>query len=372
MNENRAVFSISSIFALRMLAIFMFLPVFTLYASSLQGANPFLIGIAIGIYGLAQAICQLSFGSWSDQHGRKPMIVIGLCFFIIGSLLGAVTHSIYLMIIARTLQGMGAVGSTLMALLADLTSEKNRTKNMAILGVGMGVSSTLAMIAGPAIAAHYHLSGLFLVGAMLTTFCLIILWRIVPQPSKINFTQTSLWSSYHLVLKDALLRRWSLGIFLLHAIFTALFYACPLLLKPLLHDSAYFYLSILGISFVLLFPSIFLVEKKKKMPQAYRASIFLLLMAQIILYFFHQTLIDIGIALVLFFLGFNFLEAALPSMMSKQASASLRGTTMSLYSCAQFLGIFVGGILAGTLYSLWNIEGIFGFTTILAAIWLIV
>lgn len=374
--EIRSILSLSSIFALRMLAVFMLIPVFTLYASSLKGASGFLIGIAIGIYGLVQAVCQLPLGAWSDKCNRKIIITLGLALFALGSLLAAWTDNIYLMIAARMLQGMGAVGSTLMALLADLTSEKNRTKAMAVLGISMGLSSALAMIAGPAIAAHYGLSGVFLASAFLALCSMVILWGITPQPTHtvaLSVKSISMITLFRQILKEPLLLQWDIGIFLLHAIFTALFYACPLILKPLLPDTAYFYLIIIGITFVLLFPSISLAEKKQKMPQAFVISIALLLVAQCILLiscYFSPTLWNIGTALVLFFLGFNFLEAALPSMITKVAPQAMRGTAMSVYSCAQFLGIFVGGIFAGIAYSFGGVIAVFILTTIFAIIWL--
>lgn len=374
--EIRSVLSLSSIFALRMLAVFMLIPVFTLYASSLKGASSFLIGIAIGIYGLVQAICQLPLGALSDKYNRKLIITLGLALFALGSLLAAWTDNIYLMIAARMLQGMGAVGSTLMALLADLTSEKNRTKAMAVLGISMGLSSALAMIVGPAIAAHYGLSGVFLASAFLAVGSIVILWGVTPRPMHmvaLSIKSISMVTLFRQILKEPLLLQWDMGIFLLHAIFTALFYACPLILKPLLPDTAYFYLIIIGITFVLLFPSISLAEKKRKTSQAFVISIILLLIAQCILLvscYFQPTLWNIGAALVLFFLGFNFLEAALPSMITKAAPPAMRGTAMSVYSCAQFLGIFVGGTLAGIAFSFGGVIAIFMLTTLFAIIWL--
>lgn len=374
--EIRSIFSLSSIFALRMLAVFMLVPVFTVYASSLEGASSFLIGIAIGIYGLVQATCQLPLGALSDKYNRKLIITLGLALFALGSLLAAWTDNIYLMIAARMLQGMGAVGSTLMALLADLTSEKNRTKAMAVLGISMGFSSALAMIVGPAIAAHYGLSGVFLASAFLAVGSIVILWGVTPHPAHtiaLSIKSFSMVTLFRQVLKEPLLLQWDMGIFLLHAIFTALFYACPLILKPLLSDTAYFYLIIIGITFVLLFPSISLAEKKRKTSQAFVISIILLLIAQCILLvscYFQPTLWNIGAALVLFFLGFNFLEAALPSMITKAAPPAMRGTAMSVYSCAQFLGIFVGGTLAGIAFSFGGVIAIFMLTTLFAIIWL--
>lgn len=373
--EIKSALSLSGIFAFRMLAIFMFVPIFSVYAQTLSGATPFLIGIAIGIYGLTQAICQLPLGAFSDKLGRKPVIALGLIIFSIGSLIGAFADNITWLILARILQGAGAVGSTLIALLADLTSEKNRTKAMALMGVSMGLSSALAIIAGPAIASHFGLSGVFFTSVLLSIGSIGILYSIVPTPSSHpshDFIENvSFIHLFKKVLTEPKLLQLDLGIFLLHAIFTALFFVCPLILKNLIHDSAFFYLPIIGVAFLLLFPSIMIAEKKKKMPTAFLISIAILLLSQLSLLFFHKTLGLIGVALSVFFLGFNFLEAALPSLVSKAAPSHMKGTAMSVYSSAQFFGIFIGGTFAGIIYPFGGATGIFIFTSILALFWLL-
>ncbi len=371
--EIKSTLSLSSIFGLRMLAIFMFIPIFTAYTETLKGATPLLMGIAMGIYGLTQAICQLPFGAWSDKFGRKPMIAIGLLLFILGSLIGALSDNIYWIIIARILQGAGAVGSTLMALLADLTSPKNRTKAMAVIGISMGVFSALAIITGPAIASHYGLSGVFFASMLLAFGSLGILYGITPNPANTVLLQKNkvpLRQLFQTVLKEKNLLSLNAGIFLLHAIFTAMFYACPLILKPLISDTAWFYLPILIIAFLLLFPCIILAEKKRQMPIAFIISIGVLMLSQIALLFFHGTLEFIGAALSLFFIGFNFLEASLPSLVSKIALPETKGTAMGVYSSSQFLGIFFGGTCAGIIYPFGGATSIFIFTTALALIWL--
>lgn len=371
--EIKSALSLSSIFGLRMLAIFMFIPIFTAYTETLQGATPFLMGVAMGVYGLTQAIFQLPLGAWSDKSGRKPVIMTGMLLFAAGSLIGAFADNIHLMILARALQGTGAVGSTLMALLADLTSEKNRTKAMAGIGISMGLFSALAIITGPAVANHFGLSGVFVTSTLLTGGSLIILYLITPNPSTPIYPRTqsvSMIQLFRSVLKDPVLLQLDLGIFLLHAIFTAMFYACPLILKSLISDTAFFYLPILVVAFVLLFPCILFAERKKQMSHAFLISIAILFFSQILLTFFHNTLWVIGIALSIFFISFNFLEAALPSMVSKKATSKTKGTAMGIYSSAQFLGIFAGGTCAGFIFSLSGIIGVFIFTSFLAAIWL--
>ncbi len=372
--EIRSALSLSSIFGLRMLAVFMLVPIFTAYTQTLQGATPLLMGVAMGIYGLTQAIFQIPLGTWSDKLGRKPIAMAGLLIFALGSLLGAFAHNITLMILARALQGVGAIGSTLMALLADLTSEKNRTKAMAAVGISIGLFSALAIGIGPLIASYFGLSGVFVTSTLLTGGSLLILCFLVPSSSVKN--STSLPKSFAELLQIALtnptLLKLNLGIFLLHTIFTATFYACPLILKSLLPDTGSFYLLILGGSFILLFPLISYTEKNKKTSTAFSASVALLLISQVILTFFSTSLYFIAIALFLFFLGFNFLESILPSLVSKSATTSAKGTAMGIYSCSQFLGIFIGGLLAGSLFKWSGSQGIFIFTSVLSLLWLII
>jgi len=373
-SELKSTLSLSGIFALRMLSVFMLVPIFSIYANKLNHATPALAGIAMGIYGLTQAIFQIPLGIWSDKIGRKPVITAGLLLFGLGSLLGATAHNIWLLIVARALQGAGAVGSTIIALLADVTSEKNRTKAMAVIGIAMGISSAAAIILGPAIASLWGFSGVFLSGAFLTLGSLLVL-----HSSFNNITENSLhFDKFQLrylvssALKQPALLKLDFSIFALHAIFTAMFYTMPFLLKPILNNAATLYLPILLIAFILLFPCIFLAEKYKKMALAVRCSIVLILISQFMLAMFHPTLTLVSILVTLFFIGFNFLEAALPSLVSKTASTEAKGTAMGFYSSAQFLGIFIGGTLAGTFYPIVGIEGIFYITSFLAILWLFI
>jgi MFS family permease len=370
--ELKSTLSLSTIFGLRMLAIFMYIPIFTAYTQNLKGSTPLLMGIALGVYGLTQAIFQIPFGAWSDRVGRKPMIFFGLFIFFIGSLIGIFAENIIWLILARALQGVGAVGSSLMALLADLTSQKNRTKAMAAIGVSMGIFSTLALISGPAIALHFGFSSVFLASALLTLISISILYGITPDPKPTVSMRRifSLSVLFQSVLKNPYILSLNVGIFLLHAIFTALFYACSLLLKPLVHNASFFYLPVLMISFLFLFPCIYIAEKKKKTFLAFVSSIFILLLAQIILIYFPSNILFIGTALSFFFIGFNFLEASLPSMISKAATPESQGTAMGIYSSAQFFGIFVGGTSAGAIDSLGNTTTVLIFTACLSLIWL--
>ena len=368
--ELRSVLSLSSIFALRMMAVFALVPVFTSYASTLSGVTPMLLGIAVGIYGLVQAIFQLPLGVLSDTKGRKYIATLGMLFFLIGSLLAAFSTNINYIILARILQGMGAIGSTLIALLADLTLDKNRTKAMAVMGISMGLASAIAIILGPWAANHGGLKEVFLWSAVFTFLSIIILNFITPNPTHISSISVSWTKLVRTGLKDKILYPWHMSIFLLHVLFTAMFYAVPLLLKPLLPHAIPFYLWVLAISFFFLLPSIGWAERKKKTKEAFIFSIFVMLSAQIGLYFFHETRMQFGVSLILFFMGFNFLEALLPSIISRLASTKTRGTAMSIYSCSQFLGIFVGGIVAGCLDTIFGLESIFIFTGCLGAIWL--
>ncbi len=228
--ERQAVISLSSIMSLRMIGLFMVLPVFSLYAHQLTGSTPTLIGIAIGIYGLAQALFQIPFGALSDRIGRKPIIAMGLCIFALGSLMAGFAHSIMLMILGRALQGIGAVGSTLLALMADLTREEQRTKAMAISGITIGFSFSIAMLLGPILSKWMPVNYLFLVATSLGLVGILVLYTLVPTPLTMSWHRDTEpeFSSFLKLLVDPQLAKLNIGILILHAIFTASFVVIPI------------------------------------------------------------------------------------------------------------------------------------------------
>lgn len=375
---SKTVFPIAAIFSFRMLGLFLLIPVFTLYAGNLQGATPTLIGLALGGYGLTQGLLQMPFGMLSDKWGRKPILTLGLSLFALGSLLGALTTSIYGMIFARVIQGTGAIGSVLIALMADLTPDEQRTKAMAVIGMTIGTSFSLAMVISPAITHHYGLSGIFTLTVVLALCGLGLLHWVIPTPTKEFFHADSEAnvSLFKPVLKNRHLQRLNMGIFCQHFILTATFFAIPLILSQQIKEGHLtqqwqFYLPLMVVSFLLMIPFIILAEKKKLMKPIFLAAVFVTALTQLFLAFNQHWLILCGLMLS-YFIAFNFLEASLPSLISKQANPNSKGTAMGIYSTSQFLGLFVGGSLAGVLYQ-WNgQQAIFLVNGFLSLVWLII
>lgn len=376
---SKTVFPIAAIFSFRMLGLFLLIPVFTLYATQLSGSTPTLIGFALGSYGLAQGLLQIPFGIWSDKFGRKPIITLGLITFACGSLLGAYTDSIFGMILARVLQGSGAVGSVLIALLADLTPDNQRTKAMAVIGMTIGTSFSLAMILSPLIANQFGLAGIFYLTVVLAIIGLILLHLVIPSPLKESFhadSETNL-SLFKSVITNPNLQRLNAGIFCQHLIFTATFFAIPMILREHVINGNlsvqwHFYLPLIIGAFVLIIPLIILAEKKKAMNIFFLVFIFVTCATQAFLAFYNMNWLALCLSMFAYFIAFSFLEAALPSLISRLASANNKGTAMGIYSTSQFLGIFAGGALAGFLYQLQGNLTIFLVNALIGLIWLLI
>ncbi|WP_133140376.1 MFS transporter [Legionella genomosp. 1] len=375
----KTVVPIAMLFSFRMLGLFMLIPVFSVLAVQLSGATASLIGIALGSYGLSQGILQIPFGLLSDRYGRKRMITIGLILFAAGSLWGALTHSIFGMIGARIVQGMGAIGSVLIALLADLTEDKDRTKAMAILGLTIGTSFIAAMIISPVLTHHYGLSSIFYLTFVLSLLGLIFLYTIVPSPEQERFHAESETNPQLLrtVLRDTRLQRLNAGIFFQHLVLTSTFYVVPMLLKAQiqlgnLSQQWHFYLPVLLLSFIVMLPFIYIAERMKKMRLIFLTAVSLTALAQLLLAVVPSTLLALFILIFIYFVAFNILEASLPSIISRQASKSNKGTAMGVYSTSQFLGIFAGGLLSGLSYQYVGITGLFIMNTIYSLIWLLI
>lgn len=375
---SKTVFPIAAIFSFRMLGLFLLIPVFTIYAANLKDATPALIGFALGGYGLTQGLLQMPFGMLSDRWGRKPILTLGLILFAIGSFLGALTDSIYGMILARTLQGTGAIGSVLIALLADLTPDDQRTKAMAVIGMTIGTSFSLAMVISPALSSHYGLAGIFYLTAGLAILGLILLHLLIPKPNKEIFHTDSEArpSLFKPVIKNRHLQRLNIGIFCQHFILTATFFAIPLILSQQVKEGAlaqqwHFYLPLMICSFIVMVPFIILAEKKKLMKEVFVTSVILTTLTQGLLTFFYHNWYSLCLLMFVYFIAFNILEASLPSLVSKQANPKMKGTAMGIYSTSQFLGLFAGGSLAGILYQWHSDEGIFIINALIGCIWII-
>ncbi|MDP1602120.1 MAG: MFS transporter [Legionella sp.] len=376
---TQSVFPIAAIFSFRMLGLFMLIPVFTVFAPQLEGATPALIGIALGSYGLSQGILQIPFGILSDRYGRKKVITAGLVLFIAGSLLGAVTHSIYGMILARTLQGTGAIGSVLIALLADLTTDDERTKSMAVIGMTIGISFSLAMVISPAITHHFGLSGIFYFTTLLAIGGLFLLHWVIPTPKRESFHVDSEAKSSLIktVIFDKQLQRLNAGIFFQHLILTSTFFAIPLLLQQQLKQGHltqqwHFYLPMMVVAFLIMIPFIFFAEKKKQMKPVFILAILITGTTQLLLSVTCNHWWSLCVLMLGYFAAFNILEASLPSLISKTAKPAMKGTAMGVYSSSQFLGIFVGGLMAGILFQHAGIGSIFISNALVSLLWVII
>jgi len=372
--ERRTTLALASILSMRMLGLFMILPVFALYAQKLPHTTPLLIGIAIGIYGLTQALLQIPFGMLSDKWGRKPMIIIGLLLFALGSVIAATATSITGIIIGRALQGCGAIAAVVLALTADLIREEHRLKTMAILGMTIGLSFVVALIIGPWLNQWLGVPGLFWLTAVFAGISLILLLTLVPQPITLRVHKDSEPNIKQLkqLLKDPQLLRLDIGILLLHMILTALFVVLPLSLQTQLESSyhSYLYLVVLVLAIITIIPLIIIGEKYRHLKALFVGAVTLLGISQFGLIYWHQSLINIGILLFLFFTAFNLLEASLPSLMSKLAPLESKGTAMGIYASAQFFGAFLGGVSGGWLHHYYGIEAVFLFAFGMSLIWL--
>jgi MFS family permease len=379
--EKTAAVSLAILMTIRMLGMFLILPVFTFYAQNLPHATPKLIGLALGIYGFTQACCQLPFGMLSDKWGRKKILLIGLVIFASGSALAGLADSIYLLILGRALQGAGAIGSVVMALLSDLTELKNRTKAMAIMGSSIGVAFAVAMVCGPILSAAIHVSGIFWLTSLLALFGIVLLFSTVPNPPphihQDDVTKNSIthWQKFRAVLTNWSLMRLNIGIFIQHAILTASFLVLPLALQHYAglpeRQQWYLYLPVLLVAYVTMVPFIILAEKKAKNSQVFFGAIFCILLSQLWLLISHAHLFDYAGALLIFFTAFTLLEAMLPANVSKLVPPENKGTAMGVYSTLQFSGIFFGGIFGGIVYGKFNIMGVFYLCALLALLWLL-
>ncbi|NYT52233.1 MAG: MFS transporter [Candidatus Vesicomyosocius endoextente] len=375
MNKQERVFAfkISLIMTTRMLGLFMMFPIFSVYASKYTNTTPYLIGLAIGIYGLTQALLQIPFGYLSDKYGRKSMLTIGLIIFFIGSIVVANSTDIIGIVIGRALQGSGAISAVLMAFLADFISENQRSKANAFVGVQIGIAFMLALLLGPIISAKLGISGLFWVIALLSIIALIIV-RTMPDIKPKEQYVLSIVNIKKVLNIDLL--RLDFSIFALHLILTCAFIAMPIVLEENniidIKDSWQIYLPIIMLSFIGMLPMVILASKHKKIKPVFLTAITLLIISQILFYQTQLTYTSFLILLTLFFIAFNALEAILPSLIASGASADKRGLAMGLYSTSQFLGVFVGGVSGGRIYNIFNLNSIFLFTTFIAIIWWII
>lgn len=372
--ERRAALSLAAIFGLRMLGMFLILPVFALYAKDLTDDHA-KIGLALGMYGLTQAVLMIPFGMASDRIGRKPVIIFGLLLFALGSFLAASATSIETIILGRALQGAGAISAAVTALLADLTREEKRTQAMAMIGGTIGLSFAFSLAAGPAIYGWIGMPGMFALTGVLALLAILVVKFVIPNPGKTAFHSDAEASPARLkdVLRQGELLRLDWGIFSLHAAQMAMFTVVPFaLIQDGLDAGRHWlvYLPVVVIAFILMVPAIIVGEKKGKMKPVLVGSVALMLAAQIALAFSLDFFWAVVGALLLYFIAFNILEASLPSLISKIAPPESKGTAMGVYNTSQAAGLFFGGAAGGWLAQHSGHGTVFLFCAGLMAVWL--
>ncbi|MBX2824059.1 MAG: MFS transporter [Gammaproteobacteria bacterium] len=374
--ERRAAVSLSLIYGVRMLGLFIILPVFTVLAADYEGSTPVLIGLGLGIYGLCQAVLQIPFGMMSDRLGRKPVILAGLLLFVVGSIVAALADSIVGLVIGRALQGAGAISAALIALAADLTRDEQRTKIMATLGGSIGLAFVLALILGPLLVSWWSLSVLFWFTAFSGVAAMVVVLVMVPTPSthKISGDTVAQWRQFGRLLRDGQLLRLDFSIFLLHLIVTATFVGVPLALQAQghpLNEHWYWYLPALLMSLAVMVPLVIVAEKHRRIRAVFLLAVLGIGIAQLVLFKGHISAGLIFIGLLVFFCFFNTLEALLPSLVSKLAPPGARGSAMGIYSTGQFLGAFAGGVGGGWLYATAGLTGLFLCLALSTALWFV-
>ena len=375
MNSTERLFAlkVSLVMSTRMLGLFMLFPVMSVYASDYSSTTPFLIGLAIGIYGLTQACLQIPFGYLSDRFGRKPLLLAGLSLFLLGSIVAASATDIIFVVVGRALQGGGAISAVLMAFLADFISEENRAKANAFVGFQIGLAFMLSLLIGPIIASSAGMSGLFWVIAGLSIVAALIVFTL-PSVKPVNYYKLSLFA-FKEILNPRLMRL-DFSVFSLHLILACGFIVMPILLIEnnivTIENNWQLYLPAILISFVGMVPLIIASEKYKKTKLVLLLSIGLLIISQILFFSLDLSLNVFLILLSLFFIAFNAVEAILPSLLSRTASASKRGLAMGVFSTSQFLGTFIGGAIGGLIYDIFDLNSVFLLTIFMAIIWWLV
>lgn len=375
--ERRAAISLASVYAMRMMGLFLILPVFALYAEHLPDVTPLLVGLAVGIYGLTQALLQIPFGLLSDRIGRKPVIVGGLLIFALGSVVAAGAETIQGMIFGRALQGSGAVAAAVMALAADLTREDIRTRVMAIIGMSIGGAFILSLVAGPILNHWIGVPGIFWLTAVFAVASILVVLFLVPTPARstVHRDAEAVPAQFLGVLRNFDLLRLNFGVFTLHLMLTALFLVVPLSLRDLgLASERHWllYLPVMLASIVGMVPFIILAEKRRHMKGVLLGAVLTLVVAEAGLFLFGHGMAGLVVSTFLFFVAFNLLEASLPSLVAKIASAAGKGTAMGFFTSSQFFGAFVGGLLGGWVHQVIGVEGVFLFGVGAALLWFLV
>ncbi len=377
--ERRAVSALAGVFGLRMLGLFLILHVFVLYAEELEGNTAFLTGVAIGAYGLTQAIFQIPFGLMSDKFGRKRVIAAGLLIFAIGSVVAAMADSITGVIIGRALQGTGAIAAAVIALASDLTREEQRTKAMAIIGMTIGLAFFVALMLGPVLDRSIGVPGMFWLTAVLAIVAIVVVYKSVPTPVACHIPlggDISLKKQFSFILKDSHLLRLDFGIFSLHLVLMAFFVAVPFTLVESLgiqresHWSVY--LPVVLLSVLAMAPLVMMTTRKKRIPGIFLVGIALLLAGELMFVFGELSTVWFLVGMVIWFTGFNTLESLMPSLVSRLAPVRNKGAAIGIYNSAEFFGAFVGGVLGGLLLGLYGTQGVYLMSAGVIFVWLLI
>ena len=372
--ERRSALTLACVISLRLFGLFLIMPVFSYYARRLPDATPWMIGLALGVYGLGQVVLQVPLGLLSDRIGRKPAITAGLAMFAVGGFVAAMSSSLLGIVIGRALQGMGAVAGAGTALAADLTRDENRSKVMGIIGISIGVAFLLALILGPPLEAVAGLSGLFGATSLLALVALLLLWLIVPTPERPRAAAQAGFGQVLAMLRDDRMLVLNGSVFFLHALLTASFVGLPLLLTDRMHLPVNrhweLYLPVMVIAALVMGACLRRMRDLANSLRIVTVCIVAIGLALLGLGLSGTHLAWAGVVAAVFFSAFNVLEAALPSLVSRLAPDALRGAAMGAYSTSQFLGAFVGGAMGGLALSRLGTEGIFLCAAALTLFWL--
>ncbi|MCW7538900.1 MFS transporter [Aquabacterium sp. A7-Y] len=372
--ERRASGWLAALFALRMLGLFLILPVFSLHARELAGGERMaLVGLAIGIYGLTQGVLQIAYGWASDRYGRKPVIITGLLIFAAGSFVAALSDSLWGVIVGRALQGAGAISAAVTAFIADSTRDEVRTKAMAMVGGSISLAFALSLALAPWLYTVIGMAGLFsLTGVLALAGCLVV-WRLVPDAPQLP--AAPLATAWRTVLRHPELTRLSLGVFLLHTVQMAMFVVVPIALVEHVglpvRQHGWLYLGVVVLSLAAMVPLMLWSERRQQLRAVFLGAVALLSLSQAALAWTWTEPAALIALMVCFFIGFNLLEANMPSLVSRVAPPAAKGLALGVFNTSQSLGLFAGGLLGGRLAGAWGHSAVFQVCAALAALWLV-
>lgn len=370
--EIKSVLGIAFIYILRMLGLFIVLPILSVYLLEISANDSkFLVGLGFGIYGLTQALLQIPFGLLSDYFGRKKMIIIGLVIFLCGSILVASFTSIYLVILGRALQGAGAISAVLLALLSDLTRDEIRTKAMGIIGASIGITFGVSIILAPLLNKYIGFQGIFWVIGMLTILAILMVVFHIPTPIKAK-SEKLLLSNFFEVLSNKTFLKLDYGIFSLHASQIVMFMTIPVILNQLGYPVEYHwqvYLPVFVLSIVFMVPMIIFAQRKSLIKKLFLGNVLALIIVQILFIYYSDSKQNIMLILLIYFVGFNFLEATLPSLISRISPKNAKGFVLGIYNSSQSFGIFAGGFFGGLILTYFSNNSIYILSACLLIVW---